>query len=391
MQIKRRGYSIISNKVKASTALIIMIGIVSLFADYTYEGGRSILPQFFTTTLGGSVFLLGIVLGAAEFFGYAFRLVSGKIADKTHGYWILIFLGYAMNLFALPLLAITGNYILAIFLIFAERVGKGIRAPPKDYIISEVAEEGKMGKAFAINEILDQTGAILGPLSVSLILLYESSYRAAFAFLAIPATVAIAFLVIVFIKYTRLKQRKTVARQLSIMPFRKFVIYSIAIAASAAGTYQVSFMLVTAQGVLSTYLIPLIFLVAMAGEGIFGFAFGLLYDRIGRKLVYLGLLFSLSIPILLLGFGLYFLFLGALMLGAATGIQDTVMRSVVGSRIKKEKRGYAFGVFNALYGFGLMASSITVGYLFYSLPDILIYVVAMQTMAFIALSISFKE
>lgn len=378
-------------RIKAATFLLILIGIVSLFADYTYEGGRSIIPQFFTTQLGGSVFLLGVVLGVAEFLGYAFRLVSGKLADKTHGYWTLIFIGYVLNLFALPLLALTGNYIIAIFLIFAERLGKGIRAPPKDYVISTVAEKGKMGRAFAINEILDQTGAVLGPLTVSLILLYNSSYRDAFAFLAIPAVLAILVLLVVYRRYKGLNPRLISRHDQAFMPFRKFLLYSFAIAVSAAGMYQISFILVGAQGEVSTFIIPIIFLVAMAGEGAFGFVFGLLYDRMGRKLVYLALLFSLLIPLLLLGLGPLFLFLGALSIGAATGIQDTVMRSVVGSMIETKKRGYAFGIFNTFYGFGLMASSIVVGYLFYSIGTIIAYVVVLQAVAFVALFISFRE
>jgi MFS family permease len=379
------------SKMRKGTMLIIILGIVSLFADFTYEGARSIIPQFFTSTLGGSVFLLGIVLGVSEFVGYAFRLVSGRLADSTRGYWALMFVGYAINLFAVPLLALSGNYIIAAALIFMERFGKGTRAPPKDYIISAAAAKGKVGKAFAINEALDQTGAIIGPIVVALIIFYNGSYRSAFAFLAIPALLAMAFLVFAHWYNGRLKIERRKQVQENVMSFRNFMIYSTAIAMSAAGLYQVSFVLYGAQYVISSYAVPLIFLLAMIGEGFFGTVFGLLYDRVGRGLVYAGLLLSLFVPIALLGGSPVYLFVAALIFGAVMGIQDTVMRSVVGSMIHKKSRGYAFGIFNAFYGFGLMASSIVVGYLYSSLTSIIIYVVVVQLAAFVLLRASFME
>lgn len=378
------------NRLGKGTLLIIIIGIVSLFGDFTYEGARSIIPQYFTT-LGGSVFLLGIVLGVSEFAGYAVRLLSGKIADKTKDYWAIMFIGYAINLFAVPLLAFSGNYITAAFLVFLERFGRGIRTPPKDYLISNAASAGKVGRAFAIEAGLDQAGAIVGPLAVSLILLYKGTYKTAFAFLAAPATLAMLVLIVAYTYYRKADQRKERPAQNAIMSSRNFLIYSIAIALSAAGLYQVAFVLYGAQGRIGTHLIPIIFLTAMAGEGLFGFLFGLLYDKVGRRLVYSGLLLSVLIPIILLGSSPAYLFVAALAIGAATGIQDTVMRAVVGSMIHSKKRGYAFGIFNAFYGFGFMMSGIVIGYLYSSLGAIITYVSIMQAVSFIMLNISFRE
>ena len=374
-----------------ATFLIILLGMVSLFADFTYEGGRSIIPQFFTSVLGGSVFMLGAAIGVGEFLGYSFRLVSGKLADRTRSYWPMVFIGYVVNLAALPLLAFSGNYLTAIVLIFAERLGKATRSPPKDYLVSTIADKGKVGRAFAINAALDQTGAVVGPLAVALILLFRSSYRLAFMFLALPAAIAVIFL---FIAYRYFKAFKTVGRRenrAGSMTFGRFLVYSAAVAISAAGLYQVYFILYGAQGVISTYLIPIIFLVAMAGEGFFGFVFGMLYDRVGRKLVYAGLLTTLVVPFVLLGRNPVFLFLGALAFGAVVGIQDTVMRSVVGSMIGKAKRGFAYGIFNTMYGMGLMAAGIVIGYIYHSMDMVIAYVVIAQIVASVALYLSFRE
>ncbi len=380
----------VNNKIRKGTILIVMIGVLGLFGDFTYEGARSIIPQYFAT-LGGSALLLGVVLGVSEFAGYAVRLVSGKLADKTRHYWGLFFVGYAINLFAVPLLALAGNYLIAAILIFLERFGRGIRIPPRDYIVSNAASEGKVGRAFAIEEGLDQAGAIIGPLSMAIVLFYRETYQFAFSLLIIPAIIGIIVLIIAHWYYgkKRLASEKNVP--LGPMSSRKFMLYSVAIAISAAGLYQAAFVLYGANSSgVTTYAIPLIFLVAMASEGFFGVVFGVLYDKIGRNLVYAGLALSIFIPVFLLGGGLAFLSIAALFYGAVTGIQDTTMRAVVGSMITPEKRGSAFGIFNTFYGFGLLVSGVVVGYLFYSLNAIILYVFIMQIIASVMLKISFR-
>ena len=377
--------------ISQGTMLIIILGVVSLFGDFVYEGGRSIVPQFFTTGLGGSVFLLGVVLGVGDFIGYSIRLLSGRLADRTHGYWTITFVGYIINMLALPLLAFTGNYIVAAVLIVAERAGKGIRSPPKDYIVSTAAKQGRVGRAFAINEALDQTGAIIGPIVMSLIILYRNDYRLAFEFLFLPAIISLATLVIAYQYHKRVPKKKHAMDKSKIMAFNRFILYSLAVAVSAAGLYNVSFMLVSAQGVLSTYLIPLVFLTAMVGEGFFGVVFGILYDRVGKNLVYIGLITAAVLPFVLMKSLPLFLFSAALLFGAVTGIQDTVMRSVVGSMIPEKRRGHAYGIFNSFYGFGLMASSIVIGYLYYSLGIATVYILITQATALALLYLSFRK
>jgi Major Facilitator Superfamily. len=143
-------------EISPNLMLITLIGIVSFFADMTYESARSMIPQYFTYILGGSVFALGIVIGIGDFLGYSFRSVSGKISDRTRNYWGMMFLGYTINLFAVPLLALANNYIIASILIIMERMGRATRIPPRDYVISTVASENKIGYSFALQNLLDQ-------------------------------------------------------------------------------------------------------------------------------------------------------------------------------------------------------------------------------------------
>lgn len=378
-------------KLSKGLILILLIGCVSLFADFTYEGARSIIPQYLTTGFGLSVFTLGVVVGIAEFLGYAIRLLSGRIAGATKDYWKIMFGGYTINLFAAPLLALTGNYIIAIALIFAERMGKGIRVPPRDYVISEAAKTGNMGKAFAIEEGLDQVGAVIGPLAVSILLFYHFGYRSVFASLAIPAVLSMSFLTLAYNHYKKSKIKTSVVSESNKLSRKQFLIYAAGIAVSAAGVYNIAFVLYKSQGVIAQFVIPLIFLVAMAGEGTFGFIFGLLYDKVGKNLVYLGLVVAVLIPMALINATGIMLFAAGLLIGAATGVQDTVMRAVVGEMVSKDQRAYSFGIFNGLYGFGLLVAGVVIGAIYYSSAILITYIVILQIIAAALIFTAFKK
>jgi hypothetical protein len=131
---------------KSAYTFILLLGIVSLFSDLTYEGARSIIGPYLGL-LGASAATIGFVAGFGEFIGYAMRLVTGLISDRTKKYWTMTIIGYAMNLFAIPLLAfvrITAGSMLRPQLL--ERVGKAIRNPSKSTLVSFAASEVGAGK-----------------------------------------------------------------------------------------------------------------------------------------------------------------------------------------------------------------------------------------------------
>ena len=107
---------------------VLIIGIVNLFADLTYEGARGIVGPFLGS-LGASAAIVGFVAGFGELMGYGLRSISGYFADKTHRYWLFAFTGYAINLLAVPALALAGQWPLAAGLVITERTGRGIRKP----------------------------------------------------------------------------------------------------------------------------------------------------------------------------------------------------------------------------------------------------------------------
>jgi MFS family permease len=378
-------------RMSSNLKLIILIGIVSFFADMTYESARGIIPQYFTYVLSGSVFALGIVIGLGDFLGYSFRFVSGKISDKTRNYWGMMFLGYVINLFAVPLLALANNYIIASILIIMERMGRATRIPPRDYVISTLGSEKKIGSAFAIQNLLDQAGAVIGPLIISVLLFYNYGYRDAFLFLAIPAILSISFLFISY-KYSKSKKNFKAPKKIENgIKRRHLIYYFVGIGLSAAGIFHISFILVLAQRFLEQYIVTLIFTLAMVGEGVFGFIFGVAYDKIGKEIIIIGPILAMLLISMINFHNIWvYMFLG-LLFGAFTGINDVVTRSIVASYVEEEHRGTIFGLLNTSYGYGLLASGIFVGYFFNQINIIIIYTVILQILSIITLLKFFKK
>jgi len=148
---------------------IILLGLVSLLADVTYEGARSVTGPYLGL-LGASSAVVGFAAGFGEMLGYAFRLVSGYWADRTHRYWLLTIVGYALNLLAIPLLAFVGNWQVAVLLLILETLGKGLRTPARDVMLSQATKQVGRGFGFGLHEAMDQIGAVAGPVFVSIVL-----------------------------------------------------------------------------------------------------------------------------------------------------------------------------------------------------------------------------
>jgi nitrate/nitrite transporter NarK len=174
-------------------AFVLALGVVNLFADMTYEGGGSINGPVLGT-LGASAAAISIIAGVGEFLGYSLRFVGGYIADKTGKYWLLTFIGYAINLLSVPAMALAGNWPAAAALSVAERTGRAIRKPTVEAMLSYTTGSLGRGWVYGLNTALDEIGATLGPLLVALVLVLGGSYRTGLALLLIPALLALVSL-----------------------------------------------------------------------------------------------------------------------------------------------------------------------------------------------------
>lgn len=349
-----------------ATKFIILMGIVSLFADMTYEGARSITGPYLAI-LGASAVTVGFVAGFGELTGYLLRFFSGYLTDRTKNYWKITIFGYIINLMAVPLFALAGSWEVAAVLIIVERMGKGLRVPARDVMLSHACSQVGHGWGFGLHEALDQIGAILGPLVVAAVLFYHGNYQMGFAFLLLPAILAIVVLVISRFLYPNPHDLELELLELDTKGLKRaYWLYIIAAALFAAGFADFALIAYHFQNaaLVSPAVIPIFYAVAMGVDGIAALVFGKLFDKVGLSIMILvALISTLFAPLVFLG-GFYLAFLGMVIWGISMGAQESIMRSSVAVMSNIERRGSAYGIFNSVYGVSWFAGSLIMGILY---------------------------
>jgi len=345
---------------------VLLVGIISFFADFTYEGSRSITGPYLAV-LGASATLVGIIAGGGELLGYALRLVSGTLSERTGKFWPITLFGYFVQIPAVPLLAFAPNWQIAGLLIVAERIGRAIRNPPRDVMLSHAAKHMGFGWAFGLHEAMDQAGALVGPLVVSAVLSFRGEYRSAFAILFLPAVVTLCLLLIARFTYPRPEDLEPATANLhAVGPPRGFWIYLIGAAFVAAGFADFSLIAFHFQKTshVRTTLIPVLYSVAMAVSGIGSLTFGKLFDRRGFSiLVPLTVISALSAPLVFLG-GFWQALIGAALWGLGMGAHESIIPAAVALMVPPQRRPSAYGLFTAGYGLFWFAGSVTLGALY---------------------------
>ncbi len=374
-----------ADRKKLALNFVLTMGVVSLFADMTYEGARGIAGQFLLT-LGASATAVGFIAGFGELAGYGLRSVFGYLADKTHKYWAFIFVGYAINLLAVPALALAGNWPVAAALMIAERTGRAIRRPSVHAMLSHAGSQIGTGWAFGLHEALDQTGATIGPLITALVLYLHGGYHEAFAVLLICALLSLTALVVARIFYPRpheLEERKPVTLQARGFS-KSYWLYAVAGMCIAAGFADFSLIAFHFQktNVVLRSLIPVFYSAAMVTGAIAPPIFGKLLDKTGLPIVllafFLGALFA---PCVFLG-GFSLALAGMILWGLGMGAQDSLLKAVLSGVIPADRRGTAFGVFDTVFGVAWFAGSAAMGLLYdKSIPALVIFSVVLQLAA----------
>lgn len=351
---------------RSALSFIVVLGTVSLCADATYEGARSITGAYLGA-LGASGTVVGLVAGLGELIGYTLRLAIGLLSDHTRKYWGITTLGYLLNTTVVPLLAFAGQWQTAAGLMIAERTGKAIRTPPRDVLLSHAALRVGGGLGFGLHEAMDQTGAVLGPLMVAAMLYLQQGYRGGFAILVIPAVSGMIVLLIAQRRYPNPHEfePQTQALESEGLP-RTFWVYLMAIAFIAAGYTDfplIAFHLQQAKLGSETQ-IPLLYALAMGVDAIAALLFGRLFDRIGlTSFMLAALLASLFAPLVFFGNASLAL-LGMVLWGIGMGAQESIMKAAVARMVPASRRGTAFGIFNTGYGIAWFVGSALMGLLY---------------------------
>jgi len=353
---------------RRALTFVVLIGVVSLFADMTYEGSRSIWGPFLGT-LGATGAIVGLVAGGGELLGYLLRLFTGVLADKTQRYWTITIAGYAINLLAVPALALAGNWPVAAGLVILERSGKALRTPARDAMLSYAAKDmGGAGWAFGLHEALDSTGAVLGPLIAALVLFLHGGYRHAFAWLLLPAIGALATLAIARWKFPQpqdLDPRPApeIDDARALRDLKIFLIATALIAAGYSDFALIAFHLAR-DHVVSNDVVPTLYAVASLAGGLTALVMGKLFDKQGLSvLLWVTLVPALYAPLVFLG-GPWAALAGMALWGIGFGAHDSLFRAAVAQRIPRERRATVMGVFNAIYGTAWFAGSVLLGVLY---------------------------
>jgi MFS family permease len=352
---------------RTALRFVLLIGILSFFADFTYEGSRSILGPYLAS-LQASATAVGIVTGFGELLGYGLRLVSGRMADRTGRYWPITIFGYVVQMAAVPALALTGSWPAAAALIILERVGKAIRNPPRDVMLSHAARQvGGYGWVFGMHEALDQFGAMFGPLVVAWVLAGHGDYHRAFAVLLVPALINLALVLLTRRLYPRPQDLDRVPSIIQGRGLPKiYWIYLAGAALVAAGFADyplIAYHFSRTNAVQSDW-IAIFYAVAMAVSGTGSLVFGRLFDRFGFSvLIGLTLLSALFAPLVFLG-GFWAALVGAALWGLGIGVHESIIPAAVAPMVPKERRASAFGLFTAGYGLFWFLGSAVIGILY---------------------------
>ncbi|MEA4940635.1 MAG: MFS transporter [Christensenella sp.] len=384
---------------------ILLFSVVSLLSDMTHEGAASIRGAYLSL-LGASAATIGFVSGFGELVGYSLRFLFGKLADKSKRYWLLTIIGYAVDVLAVPALALVGEHgwIFAAGLIIVERMGKAIKKPAKNTLISFAASQEGAGKSFALEEMLDQIGAFLGPVLLYVVMLFKTDgttfqiYSFCFAILLVPALATLGMLFFTKRKFPHPEHFEP--EPTAYVPFkldRKFLLYLGGISLFAFGFIDYSlivmhvsrtFISVSASLSETTSLVnsgtlPLLYAGAMLVDAAAAMVFGLLYDKKGARVLILST--ALSAPFAILVFGLQSigaLLVGVAMWGVGMGAQESILKAAVAGIVPKASRATGYGIFECVFGVFWFLGSWLLGTLYdWSIPAMIAVSVGAQVAA----------
>ncbi|MEV5872917.1 MFS transporter [Streptomyces sp. NPDC052101] len=378
---------------------VLWFGTVSLLADVVYEGARSITGPLLAS-LGASALVVGVVTGAGEAAALVLRLVSGPLADRTRRFWGLSIAGYALTVVSVPLLGVAGALWAACVLVVAERVGKAVRSPAKDTLLSYATAATGRGRGFAVHEAMDQIGALAGPLLVAGVLaLTGTDYGPALGVLAVPGIAVLLLLLRLRARVPDPEAYERAATAAASAPVddrngrlpRAFWTYAGFTAATTTGfaTFGVLSYHLVERHLLTAAWVPVLYAAAMAVDAVAALVTGWLYDRIGpRVLVALPVLTAAVVAMAFTG-SVAIAVAGSLVWGAAMGIQESTLRATVADLVPRGRRATAYGLFAGVVGAASLAGGALTGGLYgYSIPVLITVVVAVQVLALALLAVT---
>jgi len=381
------GFSNGSSKRKRSIAVlfVVLMGVVGLLSDVATEGTRCVTGPFLGL-LGASAIIVSLVAGLSELVGYSLRIVFGWLVDRTGNYWAPVIIGYAINLVAVPALALAGDWFAAVTLIMLERMGRAIRGPARDAMLSYASKDVGRGWTFGVQEALSSVGGMIGPAILVAVMALGGDYRLGFEVLLVPALLALVLAIHAWQVNPRPRELEgscPPAERKRPLPrlFWAYILAGALIAAGYADFPLIALHMGTFAGVSDGW-IPVMYAIVMASDGLSALVFGRTYDHIGLlPLVVMSAVVPLFVP-LLFSSDIAIVIVGLLLYGVGFGAQESVMRAVVADMTPHCRRGSAFGTYNAVFGASWFLGSLTMGVLYdLSIVALMFFSMALQLAA----------
>jgi MFS family permease len=356
----------------AAQKFIVIMGVVALFGDMTYEGARGLVGPYLAL-LGASATAVGFAAGLGEFLGYGLRLVTGWLSDRTRAYWPIVIAGYSVNLIAVPGLAFVGSWQAAIALILLERIGKAVRSPARSTLVSYAANQAGVGASFGLEEALDQIGAVLGPLLTALAIWVARGepstqrYRLAFFVLLLPVFLNLGCVLFARRKYPRPEAFEPTpqAEQPHMGKLFRWYIGAVMLLGLGFADWALVAYHATRTGLLDIGTLPVLYAGAMGMDALAALAFGTLFDRFGLSvLAWSAAVSACFAPLVFLTTSGWALVGGAACWAVGMGAQDSIFKAAIAQLVPKSQRGRAYGVFFALFGLAWWAGSALMGFLY---------------------------
>lgn len=371
---------------------VLLFGVVSLLTDMVYEGARSIIGPYLAT-LGASALVVGLVAGVGDFLGYGLRVASGYLVQRRRRYWAWTISGYALTIVSVPLIGTTSALVPALLLYGTERLGKAVRSPAKDTLLSHASTRTGRGTAFGVHQAMDQIGAMAGPLLLAAVLsAHAGSYRAAFAVLAVPGVVVLALLFWLrwrvpdpgsyeaepvgplgqvhddpFPSDGSSSRPPVDAGSDAVAPPRarlptllRRYIATVLLLSLGVAPFPLLAVHAQGQGLLTSAQVPVLFAVAMAVDGVAGPVVGRAYDRTG-PVVLLGVPCAAAVAAVSFTTSPVLVWAGVAVWGLVNGILDSTVKAVVTELVPGAARASAFGWLALSRGLGLLAAGTLLG------------------------------
>ncbi len=341
-------------------------GLTSFFTDTSTKMVYSVMPLFLMS-IGASKTAIALIEGVAESTASLLKAFSGYWSDKVGRNKPFMIIGYGITALITPLYALAKIPVQILYFRFFERIGKGLRAAPRDSLISGSIKKNEAGKTFGFQKAMDNSGAIVGPLMAFLLLyLFPLNFANIFLVATIPAILGV-LTIVVFIREAKAEKNQS-ANKISIKRLpKKFYFFLIIIFVFTLGNSADALLLVkTSETGIDKSYVPFVYMIFNTVAVILAIPIGKLSDRIGReKLIILGFFVYAMVYYLFGRFNTLSVFIFLFMLyGLYSALTDGSQKAIISDIVSNDLKGTGYGIYHAVLGITLLPASLIAGLLY---------------------------